>query len=206
MTFPNIGVAIPGASAGSNIKFSQLRTSWGQGGYFNGSDPSSSEDGNNISLSAFNDAPFTDNTVINSGSAISIRTHFCDKTFIVPVTGATLLLSSDSVNEQSTVSDFVTVDSVEPSEANGTIKYEFGDSTNGYATPQTSGAQGSDSMTYNIAGVTQNERYEEITVTIYQRVENSDIAVHSETIGEFTIVDGGGSGSGSGSGSGGGRP
>ena len=210
MTFPNIGEAIPGASAGSNIKFSQLRTSWGysgDSGYFNGSDPSSSEDGNNISLSAFNDAPFTDNTVINSGSAISIETHFCDKTFIVPVTGATLLLSSDSVNEQSTVSDFVTVDSVEPNEANGTIKYEFGDSTNGYATPQTSGAQGSDSMTYNIAGVTQDERFEEITVTIYQRVGGADTAVHSETIGEFTIVDGGGgSGSGSGSGSGGGRP
>ena len=208
MTFPNIGVAIPGASAGSNIKFSQLRTSWGysgDSGYFNGSDPSSTGDGNNISLSRFDGAPFTDDTVISSG-AISIGTHFCDKTFIVPVTGATLLLSSDSVNEQSTVSDFVTVDSVEPNEANGTIKYEFGDSTNGYATPQTSGAQGSDSMTYNIAGVTQDERFEEITVTIYQRVGNSDTAVHSETIGEFTIVDGGGSGSGSGSGSGGGRP
>ena len=198
MSFPDIGVAIPGASAGSNIKFSQLRTSWGysgESGYFNGSDPSSTEDGNNISLSRFDGAPFTDDTVIKSASAISIGTHFCDKTFIVQVTGATLLLSTNSVDEESTVADFVTVDSVEPNEANGTIKYEFGDSTPAdppLATPETSGVQEYDTMTYDFGSVDQDERFEEITVTIYQSVDGSDIGVHSETISGFSIRNGGG--------------
>lgn len=195
MSFPDIGVAIPGASAGSNIKFSQLRTSWGQGGYFNGSDPSSSEDGNNISLSAFNDAPFTDDAVISSGSAISIGTHFCDKTFIVPVTGATVSASTTNVPENYTISDFARISSVEPDEANGTIKFQFSDSTNGYAIADSTDLVDSELpdstvMGYTFGSVDQDERYEEITVTIYQRVGNSDTAVHSEIISEFTIRNG----------------
>ena len=197
MSFPDIGVAIPGASAGSNIKFSQLRTSWGQGGYFNGSDPSSSEDGNNISLSAFNDAPFTDDTVISSGSAISIGTHFCDKTFIVPVTGATVSASTTNVPENYTISDFASVDSVEPDEANGTIKFQFSDSNNGYAIADSTDLVDSELpdptvMGYTFGSVDQDERFEEITVTIYQSVGGSDTGVHSEIISDFTIRDSGG--------------
>ena len=195
MSFPDIGVAIPGASAGSNIKFSQLRTSWGQGGYFNGSDPSSSEDGNNISLSAFNDAPFTDDAVISSGSAISIGTHFCDKTFIVPVTGATVSASTTNVPENYTISDFASVDSVEPDEANGTIKFQFSDSTNGYAIADSTDLVDSELpdptvMGYTFGSVDQDERYEEITVTIYQSVGGSDTGVHSEIMSDFTIING----------------
>ena len=191
MSFPEIGVVIPGPSAGSNIKFSQLRTSWGHSGYYNGLDPSSSEYGNNISLSRFDGAPFSNDTIISSGSAISIGTHFCDKTFLVPVESASLSISTGTVDEESTVADFVTVDSVGPDEANGTIKYEFSDSTNGYATPETSGVQVNDTMTYDFGSVEQYERDEEITVTIYQNVGGSETEMTSETISGFTIRNGG---------------
>ena len=195
MSFPNIGVAIPGASPGSNIKFSQLRTSWGHSGYYNDLDPSSSGDGNNISLSGFDGIPLSNDTSISSGSAISIATHFCDKTFLVPVESASLSISTYTVDEGSTVTDFVTV-SFSPDEANGTINYEFSDSTNGYATPETSGVQENDTMTYDFHSVEQNERDEEITVTIYQNVGGSDpeheTAMASETASGFTIRNGGG--------------
>tara|TARA_B100002019_G_C21099823_1_gene512951 strand:+ start:183 stop:797 length:615 start_codon:yes stop_codon:yes gene_type:complete len=202
MSFPDIGVAIPGASAGSNIKFSQLRTSWGysgESGYFNGSDPSSTEDGNNISLSRFDGAPFTDDTVINPANSISIGSHFCDKTFIVQVTGANVSASTTNVPENYTISDFASVNSVEPDEANGTIKFQFSDSTNGYAIADSTDLVDSELpdstvMGYTFGSVDQDERYEEITVTIYQRVNGSDIGVHSEIISEFTIRDSGGGG------------
>lgn len=200
MSFPDIGVAIPGPSAGSNIKFSQLRRSWGHSGYYNGLDPSSSEDGNNISLSGFDGIPLSNDTAISSESDISIGTHFCDKTFLVPVESASVSISTSTVDEESTVADFLTV-SVSPDEANGTIKYEFGDSTPAdppLATPETSGVQLNDTMTYDFGSVDQDERFEEITVTIYQNVGGSDpeheIEMTSETISGFSIRNGSGGG------------
>ena len=66
------------ASVGNiNISFSGLRGNWGSASYAGGSDPGS----NNISLSEFRGATFTDSTLVPSSNDISIEDDFKGKTF-----------------------------------------------------------------------------------------------------------------------------
>ena len=75
MPFPDAGESIPSTGTG-NIKFSDLRTAYNNGGGGN------TLSAINIGLSLFRNATFTSGDPIPGGSAaISIGTHFCGKTF-----------------------------------------------------------------------------------------------------------------------------
>ena len=87
MSFPDAGQAVPSAESGSNIKFSDLRKAYNNGGGWEttpaaGDERLSTEEGI-MSLGDFRQATFVDGgEPIPSGTnPISIGSHFCDKIF-----------------------------------------------------------------------------------------------------------------------------
>jgi hypothetical protein len=198
MSFPDPGVAIPANDSGTSISLSQLRTSWGAGAdiYSGGSDPGST----NLSISEFDNANFSDGTSIDAdGSpAVTIGTHFCGKTFLIPVTGVTLAVSDTTPDESTTVSSFATA-TIAPSNANGTITLEFTTVSSGgtTATPATtgyaSGSAGSNTMNYTFGAVTSNTNIGGIQANVKQ---NGGSVVATDTSGDITIQETGGGGRG----------
>lgn len=85
MSFPASGQAIPAASGGNDISLNDLRLSYvnnGNNGAWSSGDGKDSSEAT-VSFSHFNGATFTSGDPIDGdGSpALSIGTHFCDRTF-----------------------------------------------------------------------------------------------------------------------------
>ena len=194
MSFPAAGGAIPAATGGSNISFSQLRTSWDNAGAFNGGSDPSDGSGENLRIFNFDGATLSDGTSIDAdGSpAVSIGTHFCGKTFLIPVTGVTLAVSDTTPNESSTITNFATA-TVAPGNANGTIILEFSTVSFGgtTATPATtgsvSGTAGTNTMNYTFGAVSSNTSIGRIQVTVKQ----NGSSVGSADSGVIIIQNGG---------------
>ena len=191
MSFPRGGVAIPANDSGTSISLSQLRLSWGADAniYSGGSDPGST----NLSISEFDNANFSDGTSIDAdGSpAVTIGTHFCGKTFLIPVTGVTLAVSDTTPGESTTITNFATA-TISPANANGTIILEFSTVSSGgtTATPATtgsvSGTAGANTMNYTFGAVSSNTNIGHIQVTVKQ----NGSSVGSADSGDITIQNG----------------
>ena len=193
MAFPDPGRPIPANDSGTPISFSQLRTSWGSGtGNYSGSksgDPGSS----NLKLSEFNGANLSDGTSIDADGtpAVTIGTHFSGKTFLIPVTGVTLGLTTSTPNETTVVSNFATA-TISPSNANGTITYAFttASTSGGSATPATISFQSNNQMAYSFSSVGQNETVGNITVNVRQNGSNPIPGAVSGSSASITIQNG----------------
>lgn len=198
-SFPDAGESIPAATGGSNISFSQLRTSWGHGSYAGGSDPGDSDE-ENISLSGFEDASLSDGTAVSNSSGLSIENDFCGNTFLIPVSGVSLSISDTTPVESTTSTNYATA-VVSPSNANGTITIEFTTASGGgaSATPASagyqSGAAGTKKMNYSFSSVSGNTSVGSITVNIKQNGGSVIATANSSTI-IIQNVGGGGSGGG----------
>jgi len=186
MSFPRGGVAIPANDSGTSISLSQLRLSWGADAniYSGGSDPGST----NLSISEFDNANFSDGTSIDAdGSpAVTIGTHFCGKTFLIPVTGVTLAVSDTTPGESTTITNFATA-TISPANANGTIVIEFrprpktNPVTTGFVTTTTA----VNTMNYTFGAVSGNESVGSIGV----RVRQNGGSIFSDTAGPLQIQD-----------------
>ena len=194
-SFPSAGESIPAATSGSNILFSQLRTSWGHGSYTGGSDPGDSDE-ENISLSAFNGASLSDGTSVSNSSGLSIENDFCGNTFLIPVSGVSVSVTDTTPNESTTIINYATA-VISPSNANGTLTIEFRTASGGgkNATPASVGYQsasaGSNQMNYTFDAVTSNTSVGTITVNIKQ---NGGSVIATANSPSITIQETGGGG------------
>ena len=87
MSFPDKGEPVPSAGSGSNIKFSDLRNAYNNGGGWEttpaaGNERLLKEEGI-MSLGDFRQATFVegDEPIPSGTNPISIGSHFCDKVF-----------------------------------------------------------------------------------------------------------------------------
>ena len=205
MSFPAPGRPIPEATAGNNISFSQLRTSWSSGtGNYSGSNAGGTGDpgSSNLALSEFDKANLSNGTSIDADGtpAVSIGTHFCGKTFLIPVTAVTLRTTTATPNESTVVSNYATimdeqdppVSTIVPLNANGTITYAFttASTSGGSATPATTAFQANNQMNYTFSSVGQNENVGGITVNVRQNGSNPIPGAVSGSSADITIQNG----------------